>query len=82
VEVLEAPSQAKLTIGGENAYDNTAASGLKQEEISRKIGYTIGSGTTYKTTAFTHYIEDLEIIYNDQSIYDYFKITYPDLFKN
>lgn len=82
VEVLEAPSQAKLTIGGENAYDNTAASGLKQEEISRKIGYTIGSGTTYKTTAFTHYIEDLEIIYNDQSIYDYFKTTYPDLFKN
>ncbi len=82
VEVLEAPSQAKLTIGGENAYENTAASGLKQEEISRTIGYTIGSGSTYKTTAFTHYLEDCEIIYHDQSIYDYFKSQYSDLFKN
>ena len=82
VEVLEAPSQAKLTIGGENAYENTAANGLKQEEISRTIGYTIGSGSTYKTTAFTHYLEDCEIIYHDQSIYDYFKSQYSDLFKN
>ena len=39
-------------------------------------------GTTYKTTAFTHYLEDCEINYNDQSVYDYFKTTYPDLFKN
>lgn len=82
VEVLEAPSQAKLTIGGENAYENTAAGGLKQEEISRTLGYTIASGSTYKTTAFTHYLADCEINYNDQSIYDYFKTTYPDLFKN
>ncbi len=82
VELLEAPSQAKLTIGGENAYDNTAASGLKQEEIARTLGYTIASGSTYKTTAFTHYLADCEINYNDQSIYDYFKTTYPDLFKN
>jgi hypothetical protein len=82
VELLEAPSQAKLTIGGENAYDNTATSGLKQEEISRTLGYDIASGTTYKTTAFTHYLEDCEINYNDQSVYDYFKTTYPDLFKN
>lgn len=82
VEVLEAPSQAKLTIGGENAYDNTAAGGLKQEEIARTIGYQIASGSTYKTTAFTHYLESCEINYNDQSIYNYFKTTYPDLFKN
>ncbi len=82
IEVLEAPSQAKLTIGGENAYENTAANGLKQEEISRTIGYTIASGSTYKTTAFTHYLEDCEIIYHDQSIYDYFKSQYSDLFKN
>ncbi len=82
IEVLEAPSQAKLTIGGENAYDNTAASKLKQEEISRTIGYTIASTSTYKTTAFAHYLENCEIIYHDQSIYDYFKSNYPDLFKN
>lgn len=80
VEILEAPSQAKLTIGGENAYDNTAAGGLKQETIARSICYTIGSGSTYTTTAFTHYLEDCEIIYNDQSIYDYFVKNYPDLF--
>jgi len=80
VELLEAPSQAKLTIGGENAYDNTASNGLKQEEISRTLGYDIASGSTYRTTAFSHYLEDCEIMYHDQSIYDYFKTTYPDLF--
>lgn len=81
VEILEAPSQAKLTIGGENAYENTASSGLKQETIARKIGYTIAAGSTYKTSAFQHYLEKCEILFNDQSIYDYFLKTYPDLFE-
>lgn len=80
VEVLEAPSQSSLTIGGENAYENSAASGLRQETLARTIGYNIASGSTYRTTAFTHYLEDCEITYHDQSVYNYFLSTYPDLF--
>lgn len=81
VEILEAPSQAKLTVGGENAYENSAASKLKQETIARRIGYTIASGSTYKNSAFQHYLEKCEILFNDQSIFNYFKSAYPDLFE-
>ena len=34
----------------------------------------------YKNTAFLSYLEKLDIKYNDQSLYDYMKETYPDLF--
>jgi len=82
VEIEEAISPAKLTIGGENAYSNTTSDGMKLETISRDIGYTVASGSTYTTTAFTHYLKNCNITYHDQSVYDYFKTTYPDLFED
>ena len=75
VEIIEAPSQAKLTINGINQYDTA-----KREEIARTIGYEIASSSTYRSSAFSHYLENCEIIYHDQSIYDYFSSNYPELF--
>lgn len=81
VEVIEAPSQAKLTIGGQKAYDNTAASNLKQERVSRKIGYEIAKNGSYNTAALTYYLKNAKLKFHDQDLYDYFKNTYKDLFK-
>lgn len=77
IEVLEVPSQARLTRGTDDAYDDA-----KLEEISRRMGYDLASGSTYKNNAFKHYLADCEIIYHDQSIYAYFYSTYTDLFND
>lgn len=74
VEINAAISQSKL------AYNTTDYSISEKDKIARKIGYTMASGDTYKNTAFLSYLEKLDIKYNDQSLYDYMKETYPDLF--
>ena len=79
VEIEEALSQSKLS------YNTTVEDGgyepAKREEIAREIGYTMASGETYKNTAYLHYLENCDITYHDQSIYDFMKETYPDLFE-
>lgn len=76
VEIEDAISQSKLSLNS-NDYDVT-----KKEEIAREIGYTMASGDTYKNSAYLHYLEELDIQYHDQSIYDYMLETYPDLFED
>lgn len=75
VEIEDAISQSKLTLGSD------AYSTIEKEEIAREIGYTMASGDTYKNSAYLYYLEQLDIQYHDQSIYDYMLETYPDLFE-
>ena len=41
----------------------------------------MASGDTYRNSAYLYYLEQLDIQYHDQSIYDYMLETYPDLFE-
>lgn len=50
------------------------------EDYARTIGYTVASGDTYTSNAILYYLEQSNINYYDQDVYDYFKTTYPDLF--
>lgn len=51
------------------------------EEKSRDIAYTLASGSTFTTNAMIFYLEQCNINYHDQDVYDYFVTTYPRLFK-
>ena len=53
---------------------------VERENKARTIGYTLASGDTYRTNAITYYLEQCNINYHDQDVYDYFNTTYPDLF--
>ena len=44
------------------------------------MGYTLASGSTYTSNAVTYFLKKSNINYYDQSVYDYFKSTYPSLF--
>ncbi len=78
VEIEAALSQKKMAL---NATSETGGyDPITKEEIAREVGYTLASGDTYKNTAFLYYLEKCNIKYHDQSIFDYMKETYPDLF--
>ena len=53
---------------------------VARENKARTIGYSLASGDTYTTNAITYYLEQCNINYHDQDVYDYFNSTYPDLF--
>jgi len=51
------------------------------ENYARQIGYTIAQDGTYTSNAVLYYLEQSNINYYDQDVYDYFEETYPDLFE-
>lgn len=65
------------------AITDTLTSGEKSkiEENAREAAYTLASGSTYTTNAMIFYLEQCNINYHDQDVYDYFVSTYPRLFE-
>lgn len=85
VRVDEAASTTKLSLNSqtEGSYDNIEKDGgVKREQIAYEIASVLKANATTKTSALEFYLEESEIFYHDESIYEYFKTTYPDLFKD
>lgn len=78
-----------ITAGSTQIYGTDSEATLQQsqaekfeiEEKSRDIAYTLASGTTFTTNAMIFYLEQCNINYHDQDVYDYFATTYPRLFE-
>ena len=77
IEDIVTPSLVSITNDGEQSQDEK----VKRENKARTIGYSLASSDTYTTNAITYYLEQCNINYHDQDVYDYFNTTYPDLFK-
>lgn len=78
VEIVDivTPSLVSITNDGEQSQDEK----VERENKARTIGYSLASSDTYTTNAITYYLEQCNINYHDQDVYDYFNTTYPDLF--
>ncbi len=76
IEDIVTPSLVSITNDGEQSQDEK----VKRENKARTIGYSLASSDTYTTNAITYYLEQCNINYHDQDVYDYFNTTYPDLF--
>ena len=77
IEDIVTPSLVSITNDGEQSQDEK----VDRENKARTIGYSLASSDTYTTNAITYYLEQCNINYHDQDVYDYFNTTYPDLFK-
>ena len=77
IEDIVTPSLVSITNDGEQSQDEK----VERENKARTIGYSLASSDTYTTNAITYYLEQCNINYHDQDVYDYFNTTYPDLFK-
>lgn len=53
------------------------------ESQAREISRVLGTKDSYTNNAYASYMKDnhYDIVYHDQTVYDYFKSTYPELFE-
>ena len=76
IDDIVTPSLVSITNDGEQSQEEK----VERENKARTIGYSLASSDTYTTNAITYYLEQCNINYHDQDVYDYFNTTYPDLF--
>ena len=50
------------------------------ENYVNEIVSIVADNDTYKTLSKKHWVEQMNLKYHDQVIYDYFKANFPDLF--
>lgn len=81
IQVVEAVRSAKLEtetgIVGSQVYDNE-----KREEIINSVSEILAESGTYNSLANKYWLELATLKYHDQTVYDYFKANYPELFES
>ena len=87
VRIDDAVKASKLVKDGDNYYDTIAvktpanrAGSQTANQIVWEIAGLLGDSDTYKKAANQHYVEEAAISYHDDTVYDYFEKTFPDLF--
>lgn len=82
IEIEEAVSSSKLSKTSKNNYEHTRGDAGKEvmQEIINEVAKIVGKGESYSTLATKKYLKAMSIEYHDDSVYDYFKSNYPELF--
>ena len=76
VQVLEAPSKAKLSEDSSTKYTEE----YKIEDISRQVAKLLGTKESYTKDAYTEYLNKYSNFeFYDTSFYEYLKAEFPDL---
>lgn len=78
VRVDEAVKAPKLVQGGDASYDKMAGKNIY--DIIYSVAGLVSDTESYQKAAQQHYVEEMALSYHDQTIYDYFETTFPDLF--
>ena len=79
IEIKQAASSSKLSKTGDRNYAHLINEETMQE-IVNEVTKIVAKGETYSTLATKKYLKAMGIQYHDQSVYDYFKSNYPELF--
>ena len=54
----------------------------KLENYINEIVQIVADNETYKTLSKKHWLEEMNIEYHDQKVYDFFKESFPELFED
>ena len=84
IRVDEAVKSAKLS-SNDSSYDAMAKEGKRdgketQNQIVNKVTKMLADNDSYTKAAKQEAIEDANLTYHDQNVYDYFESNFPDLF--
>lgn len=80
-DVQEAVKSSKLAkTDTNNYYDVLKGEAFYADYVARSIAATLSSSDTYKKSSNQYFVKKMALVYHDQSVYDYFKKTFPDLF--
>lgn len=77
VEIADAVNTAKLTEGNKAEY-----SAEKKVEIIDNVAREIAELDVSRTNSIKHYFEDLDLVFHDTDIKDYFVEQFPEIFDN
>lgn len=83
VQIEEAVNTSKLTEGNASYYLKTgkfATEDELNENIISEVARLIAALEATKTNAFTHHLENLEIVFHDEEIKDFFADQFPNIF--
>ena len=82
IEIEEAVSSSKLSKTSSNNYAHTREDGDNvMQGIVSELASLVGDSDNYSTLATKKYLKEMAIEYHDQTVYDYFKSNYPELFE-
>lgn len=80
-QVIEAAKDVKLrNSDSASSYANTRAPGFLNDVIS-EVTTKVAETGSYSSLSKEYWLKKMDIKYHDQSVYDYFKSNYPDLFE-
>ena len=80
-QVIEAAKDVKLRNSeSEGSYANTRGQEFLNEVIS-EVTTKVAETGSYSSLSKEYWLKKMDIVYHDQSVYDYFKSNYPDLFE-
>ena len=80
VQVIEAVKDVKLrNSDSPNSYANTREAGFLNKVIA-EVTTKVAETGSYSSLSKEYWLKKMNITYHDQSVYDYFKSNYPDLF--
>ena len=80
-QVIEAAKDVKLRNSeSEGSYANTRGQKFLNEVIS-EVTTKVAETGSYSSLSKEYWLKKMDIVYHDQSVYDYFKSNYPDLFE-
>lgn len=87
VQIEEAVNTSKLTKDNPSYYlgtDSKPGKFATEEELSEvitsEVAHLISALEATKTNAFTHYLENLEIVFHDEEIKEFFAEKFPGIF--
>ena len=81
VQVLEAVKDMKLRNVSTKNYAQTRGQAV-MDEILDDVAKLVGETGNYASLSKNHWLEKMDIYYYDESVYNYFKSNYPDLFED
>ena len=81
VQVLEAVKDMKLRNVSSKNYAQTRGQSV-MDEITDDVAKLVGETGNYASLSKNHWLEKMDIYYYDESVYNYFKSNYPDLFED
>ncbi|MCD8209317.1 MAG: hypothetical protein LUC31_00665 [Coprobacillus sp.] len=79
IEIEEAISSSKLSKTSNNRYAVTRGSDVMEDAVN-EIAKLVATSSSYDSLSTEYWLEQGELTYHDQAVYDYFYENYPDLF--
>lgn len=80
VKVKEAVNSAKLSDEGNESYLSLGRSEAEIQAIEDEISQRLAELESTKSNALNFFMEDIKVVFHDESVRDYFIEQYPDIF--